>query len=315
MVVALRGWFDVAEVATGALEHLVDDRVAPVVASIDPDPFFDFTQERPEVYLDDDDVAPGPVAGQRVPRRPLRRCGRTTWCVLAGVEPHLRYATFADSIITVARTLGCEVVVTVGAAAEAVPHTRLPQVVGSSTNDGLVRRARAGTPAVPGDDRAGRRAAGAARPQRASPPCRCASACRTTSATPSTRSRRRRCCATSSTCSACPPVTPGWTTRSQRWRSAARRGRRRGSAGRGVRGDARARVRSPRRGRVAQRRRPRRRVRTLPARPAPRRPADLNLDHLRIAVGRTKLCRVSPWRRGSRRRGRRGCRRSTRGRR
>ena len=58
--------------------------------------------------------------------------------VLAGVEPHLRYATFADAIIAVARGLGCEVVVTVGAAAEAVPHTRLPQVVGSSTNDGLV---------------------------------------------------------------------------------------------------------------------------------------------------------------------------------
>ena len=44
MVVGLRGWFDVAEVATGALAHLLDDRVAPIVASIDPDPFFDFTQ-------------------------------------------------------------------------------------------------------------------------------------------------------------------------------------------------------------------------------------------------------------------------------
>jgi proteasome assembly chaperone (PAC2) family protein len=137
MVVALRGWFDVAEVATRALDHLVEDRVAPVVASIDPDPFFDFTQERPEVYLDDDDV--------RLVRWPANefRVARFTdaphdLVVLAGVEPHLRYATFADCIITVARTLGCEVVVTVGAAAEAVPHTRLPQVVGSSSNDGLV---------------------------------------------------------------------------------------------------------------------------------------------------------------------------------
>ena len=49
MVVALRGWFDVAEVATGALDELLNDRVAPVIASIDPDPFYDFTQERPEV--------------------------------------------------------------------------------------------------------------------------------------------------------------------------------------------------------------------------------------------------------------------------
>jgi proteasome assembly chaperone (PAC2) family protein len=137
MVVALRGWFDVAEVATRALDHLLEDRIAPVVAAIDPDPFFDFTQERPEVYIDEDD--------DRLVRWPTNefRVARFSGAphdlvVLAGVEPHLRYATFADSIITVARTLGCDVVVTVGAAAEAVPHTRLPQVVGSSTNDGLV---------------------------------------------------------------------------------------------------------------------------------------------------------------------------------
>jgi proteasome assembly chaperone (PAC2) family protein len=139
MVVGLRGWFDVAEVATRALDHLVEDRVAPVVASIDPDPFFDFTQERPEVYLDDDEVT-------RLVRWPSNEfrvaryaAGSHDLVVLSGVEPHLRYATFADCVITVARALACEVVVTVGAAAEAVPHTRLPHVVGSSTNDGLVR--------------------------------------------------------------------------------------------------------------------------------------------------------------------------------
>ena len=43
LVVALRGWFDVAGVATGALEWSVQDRDVVVVGSIDPDPFFDFT--------------------------------------------------------------------------------------------------------------------------------------------------------------------------------------------------------------------------------------------------------------------------------
>jgi proteasome assembly chaperone (PAC2) family protein len=138
MVVALRGWFDVAEVATGALDELLNDRVAPVVATIDPDPFFDFTQERPEVYLDDDDERHlrWPENDFRLMRNPGRA---HDLIVLSGVEPHLRYATFADSIIAVAQRLGCSVVVTVGAAAEALPHTRPPLVVGSSTNDGLVR--------------------------------------------------------------------------------------------------------------------------------------------------------------------------------
>lgn len=142
MVVALRGWFDVGEVATDALDHLVGagtsaGRLAPVVGAIDPDPFYDFTQERPEVFVDDDDERRVRWPSNEV--RILRSGGAHDLVVLAGVEPHLRYATFADSIIEIATRLGCDVVVTVGAAAEAVPHTRIPPVVGSSTNEGLVR--------------------------------------------------------------------------------------------------------------------------------------------------------------------------------
>jgi hypothetical protein len=140
MVVALRGWFDVAQVATDALDHLVGEntgRLAPVVGGIDPDPFYDFTQERPEVFIDDSDERRVRWPSNDV--RILRSGAAHDLVVLAGVEPHLRYATFADAIIEIAVRLGCEVVVTVGAAAEAVPHTRIPPVVGSSTNAGLVR--------------------------------------------------------------------------------------------------------------------------------------------------------------------------------
>ncbi len=138
MVIALRGLFDIAEVATDAIDALTSDRVAPIVASIDPDPFYDFTQERPQVEFDDSDIRQilWPVNEFRIARFPG---GAHDMVLLAGVEPHLRYATFADAIITVARTLGCEMVVTLGAAPEAIPHTRPAHVVGSSTNNGLVR--------------------------------------------------------------------------------------------------------------------------------------------------------------------------------
>ena len=138
MVLALRGLFDIAEVATDAVDALTIDRVAPIVATIDPDPFFDFTQERPQVEFDDSDARQilWPENEFRVARFPN---GAHDMVLLAGVEPHLRYATFADAIITVARELGCEVVVTLGAAPEAIPHSRPAHVVGSSTNDGLVR--------------------------------------------------------------------------------------------------------------------------------------------------------------------------------
>ena len=139
LVVALRGWFDVAGVATGALEWSVQDRDVVVVGSIDPDPFFDFTQERPETYLDED--------GDRHIRWPENDFvvarfpeGSRDLVLMSGVEPHLQWTTFADCIVECARKLKCEVVVTVGATADGVPHTRSPQVVGSSTNTALARR-------------------------------------------------------------------------------------------------------------------------------------------------------------------------------
>ena len=130
LVVALRGWFDVAGVATGALEWSVQDRDVVVVCSIDPDPFFDFTQERPETYLDED--------GDRHIRWPENDFvvarfpeGSRDLVLMSGVEPHLQWTTFADCIVECARKLKCEVVVTVGATADGVPHTRSPHVVGS----------------------------------------------------------------------------------------------------------------------------------------------------------------------------------------
>ena len=139
LVVALRGWFDVAGVATGALEWSVQDRDVVVIGSIDPDPFFDFTQERPETYLDED--------GDRHIRWPENDFvvarfpeGSRDLVLMSGVEPHLQWTTFADCIVECARKLKCEVVVTVGATADGVPHTRSPHVVGSSTNTALARR-------------------------------------------------------------------------------------------------------------------------------------------------------------------------------
>lgn len=132
MVLALRGWFDVAEVATTAVNELLAERVAPVVAMIDPDPFFDFTQERPQVELDDDDVRHilWPANEFRIARFPE---APHDIVALAGVEPHLRYATFADSVIAVAKQAKCEIVVTLGAVADTIPHTRPPVVIGSTT--------------------------------------------------------------------------------------------------------------------------------------------------------------------------------------
>lgn len=149
MVVALSGWFDASGAATGALEWLLRDRVAPVVASIDCDPFYDFTQERPEVWIDDDEARQvrWPTNEFRIARFPG---GARDLVILTGVEPHVRWSTYCECITVMATRIGCDVVVTIGASADTLPHTRVPPVVGSSTNDELVRRLALGRPQYQG---------------------------------------------------------------------------------------------------------------------------------------------------------------------
>jgi proteasome assembly chaperone (PAC2) family protein len=138
LLVALEGLFDVAGVATDALEWLTDGRPVETIAAIDPDAFYDFTQERPQVRLEDDErVIDWPENEFKVVRFPS--AGRDL-VVLSGVEPHIRWSTFADHVIDVARATRCELIVTAGGVPEPIPHTRTPQVFGSSTNAELARR-------------------------------------------------------------------------------------------------------------------------------------------------------------------------------
>ena len=133
------GYFDIAETATAALKHLAAHGRPEVIASIDPEGFFDFTKQRPTVVLDGGE--------QRRIEWPANQvavlddpAGVHDLVLLAGLEPYIRWRTFADLVHQVVTTLGCELVVTVGAMADAAPHTRPPVVIGSTTNTQLAER-------------------------------------------------------------------------------------------------------------------------------------------------------------------------------
>ncbi|MDA3031887.1 MAG: PAC2 family protein [Actinomycetota bacterium] len=144
MLVGLEGWFDVASAATAAVNAFTSADHAVVVGSIDPDPFYDFTQQRPHVTIDDgvrDIVWPSndfvlQRSGIAGPNGKLQR----DVVGLIGVEPHFNWRTYVVAVITVAVAMGCEAVVTVGASAEAIPHTRTPPVTGSTATPDLAAR-------------------------------------------------------------------------------------------------------------------------------------------------------------------------------
>jgi len=133
MVVAFGGWIDAGEAVTGAMRHLVRQLTAAPLASIDPEDFFDFTQVRPVVRLS--------AEGQRIIRWP--RSAFWTWqppagragglLLFRGMEPQRRWRAYATTLLDVAARCGVQRIVSLGAVLEAVPHTRPPQVTGSST--------------------------------------------------------------------------------------------------------------------------------------------------------------------------------------
>jgi len=137
MLVGLEGWFDMAGAATHAINAFTNGINSVTVGAIDPDPFYDFTQQRPHVSIDDDirEIV-WPSNEFILQRNPDHR----DIVGLIGVEPHLLWKTYVAAIVAVAEALGCEAVVTVGSAAEAIPHTRTPPVTGSTADAELARR-------------------------------------------------------------------------------------------------------------------------------------------------------------------------------
>lgn len=150
MVMALEGLFDIAEAATTAVDHLNSLATSrSKIASIDPEVFFDFTQQRPTVSLAAD--------GQRVLSWPENDAYEIaldgpvgSLLTIAGIEPHLRWRTFAEAVGHVAQRSGARLVVTLGAMAGQAPHTRALGVVGSATDPELARRLGLGRPSYQG---------------------------------------------------------------------------------------------------------------------------------------------------------------------
>lgn len=150
MVMALEGLFDIAGAATDAVEHLGTRATKRVkIASIDPEVFFDFTQQRPIVSLD--------ANGDRHLRWPENDAYELTLegdvpsvVTISGIEPHLRWRTFAEAIGEIAQRSGARLVVTLGAMAGQAPHTRALGVVGSASDPALAERLGLGRPSYQG---------------------------------------------------------------------------------------------------------------------------------------------------------------------
>jgi hypothetical protein len=148
MVIAFGGWSDAGEAATGVITHLLStissDNSSPefqpaLIAEVDSEDYYDFQVNRPLIFVDGSMIRnltwPGvQIFGLRNPH------GERDFVLVRGVEPSMRWRTFASELLDLADDLEIELVITLGSMLADTPHTRAIPVSGTGAHPDIAQR-------------------------------------------------------------------------------------------------------------------------------------------------------------------------------
>ena len=146
MVIAFSGWNDAGEAATGALSHLLAtwtdptiETIPELIADVDAEDFYDFQVNRPMVEVDETGIRnltwPGTqIFGLRTPNFD------NDFVIVRGVEPSMKWKTFAAELLDLADDLEVDLIITLGAMLADTPHTRPITVSGSGAHPEIAAR-------------------------------------------------------------------------------------------------------------------------------------------------------------------------------
>jgi proteasome assembly chaperone (PAC2) family protein len=139
LICAFSGWNDAASAATAALEAVAASLEPQLVARIDPEEFYDFQVNRPTIRL-----VEGRAREIDWPANTLMTVEVPTaerdLALFSGVEPNVRWRTFAEAIVEAAERLEIEIVITLGALIADVAHTRPVPITGLASDPDLIER-------------------------------------------------------------------------------------------------------------------------------------------------------------------------------
>jgi proteasome assembly chaperone (PAC2) family protein len=137
MVCAFRGWNDAAAAASTALAAIGNSLDSELVASIDPEEYFDFQSTRPTITMTAGETRriewpENNFIAVRVP------AADRDLVLLDGTEPNLRWRTFAETVATAADALEVEMMITLGSLIAEVSHTLPVPITGLASSAELV---------------------------------------------------------------------------------------------------------------------------------------------------------------------------------
>jgi proteasome assembly chaperone (PAC2) family protein len=138
LVLAFAGWNDAGVSATFAAKFLSQRLGAHKFASLDPETFYNFVEQRPQVRLRNNEREILWPANEFSYVRDARLVQDVI--IGIGVEPHLRWRTYIDSILQVVQQCQVELVVTLGALLADVAYSRPVRLTGSASDPALAQR-------------------------------------------------------------------------------------------------------------------------------------------------------------------------------
>ena len=139
VIAAFEGWNDGAEAASAVVDHLMKQWDAHVIGAIDPEDYYDFQVNRPDVGIDEHGHRKLTWPSTHIAVAKPPNLDRDI-IFIRGIEPNMRWRAFVAELLAVVDDLGAELVVTLGALLADSPHTRPVPVSGSASEPELIDR-------------------------------------------------------------------------------------------------------------------------------------------------------------------------------
>ncbi len=139
MICAFGGWNDAGESATNALAHLLSMWPHTLIAELDSEDFYDYQVNRPMVSLD--------AKSERLITWPSTKIFAVPTAhlpfdlvIVQGVEPSMRWKSFAHEIMDLADDLDISLFLTLGGLLADTPHSRPITISATGTNQEISKR-------------------------------------------------------------------------------------------------------------------------------------------------------------------------------
>ncbi|MGI8647706.1 MAG: carboxylate--amine ligase [Acidimicrobiales bacterium] len=139
-VAAFTGWNDAGEAASGVLQHLAEQWGLKPIAALDPDAYYDFQVNRPNLTLDES----GSQKAIEWSTTQVSYCSppgaERDIVLIQGIEPNLKWRSFCEELIELCSALEVDSTVILGALLSDTPHTRPVPIIGSATDSAMLKR-------------------------------------------------------------------------------------------------------------------------------------------------------------------------------